>query len=257
MRVANRKNLTYGPVRLNRETGNEAVQTMTYTIPVNDHGMALYLALPDAAGPFSAVVVIQHAPGLDTFTHSMVHRLAEAGYAAAAPDLYHRLDAQLAGPDKRKQLKDPEIIQDVGATVDFLRAHPSIDSARLGITGFCMGGRVVYLVIAANPHFRAAVAYYGGDIMLPWGEGVDAPFAHTADIHCPLLFHFGNEDSNPSSQDMLKLDEALTRHGKLHKFHAYKGAGHAFMNFTDADRYHEDAARISWTRTLRFFERYL
>ncbi len=233
------------------------MKTLTVTIPVATQSMALHTAWPDGAGPFPAIVVIQHAPGVDTFLHSISERLAEAGYAAAALDLYHRLDARLDGMQKMKLLRDREVEADVAATVDWLRSHPAVDRQRLGITGFCMGGRVVYLSAAANPHFKAAVVYYGGNIMIPWGEGVPAPFARTAEIRCPLLFHFGAEDTNPSPEDMRRLDAELTRHGKAHEFHVYPNAAHAFMNFTNAKLYREEAARLSWPRTLDFFARHL
>ncbi|MDH3691541.1 MAG: dienelactone hydrolase family protein [Gammaproteobacteria bacterium] len=232
--------------------------TLTVTIDVNGQGMALHTALPDGDGPFPGIVVIQHAPGVDEFLHVMVGRLAEAGFAAAAPDLYHRQDPTVASAmEKMKLLRDREIIADVNATVEFLRAHPAIAPERLGITGFCMGGRVVYLMAAANPSFRAAVAYYGGNIMVPWDEDENAPFSRTSEIDCPLMFHFGADDTNPSPEDMRKLDDALTSHGKPHEFHVYQGAGHAFMNFTNAERYREDASTLSWPRTLQFFRRHI
>jgi carboxymethylenebutenolidase len=231
--------------------------TLTVTIPVNGHGMALHTACPDGQGPFPAVVVIQHAPGVDTFIHAMAARLVEAGYLAAAPDLYHRLDARLGGMEKMGHLRDREIAADVNACIEHLRGHAAVDRARLGIIGFCMGGRVVYLMAAASPHLRAAVAYYGGNIMVPWGEGVPAPFARTGEIRCPLLFHFGADDPNPSPEDMRSLDAELTRHRKPHEFHSYANAGHAFMNFTNPERYREDASRASWPRTLDFLARHL
>lgn len=233
------------------------MKTLTVTIPVDSGGMALHTAWPDGKSPAPAIVVIQHAPGIDSFLQTMVARLAEAGYVAAAPDLYHRVDARLDGMAKMKLLRDRDVEADVAAAVEWLRSHPAVDRERLGITGFCMGGRVVYLAAATNPHFKAAVAYYGGNIMVPWGEGVPAPFARTAEIRCPLLFHFGAEDSNPSPADMHKLDVELTRHGKPHEFYVHEGAGHAFMNFTNAERYRKDAAEASWPRTLEFFARYL
>jgi carboxymethylenebutenolidase len=187
----------------------------------------------------------------------MVDRLAEAGYAAVAPDLYHRLDPNLGATEKRQQLKDIEIIADVDTTVDFLRDHDVIDGERLGITGFCMGGRVVYLMAAANSHFKVAVAYYGGNIMVPWGDGVQAPFARTQEIACPLMFHFGEEDTNPSPEDMRTLDEELARHGKAREFYSYPGAGHAFMDFSNPQRYREAADKTSWPRTLAFFGQHL
>jgi len=231
--------------------------SFTRTITVSGERMAVYEVLPAGTQRCPGIVVIQHAPGVDSFLHGMVDRLAEAGYAAVAPDLYHRLDPTRDAMERFKLLKDSEIENDVSSAVGYMRAHPRIDSERLGIAGFCMGGRVVYLMAAANPHFKAAVAYYGGNIMVPWGNGVAAPFSHSAEIHCPLMFHFGAEDTNPSPQDMQAFDTELTRLGKPHEFHTYAGAGHAFMNFTNAERYRETAANASWPRTLDFFARYL
>ena len=170
-----------------------------------------------------------------------------------APDLYHRdgPDCKDDGPTRRARLLDVTVIKDVNATVDFLRGHRSVDAERLGIIGFCMGGRVSYLMAAANPHLKAAVAYYGGNIMVPWGEG-PAPFERTAEMHCPLLGLFGEEDANPSPADMRKLDAELTRLGKLHEFHSYPGAGHAFIN-RRGERYRADADSDSWPKTLAFF----
>ncbi len=231
--------------------------SFSQTLRVDGEEMAMYGNLPERAGPSAAIVVIQHAGGVDTFTRAMVDRLAAAGYVAVAPDLYHRLDAALEPTAKRQRLKDTEIIADVNAALDFLCDHSKVDAQRLGITGFCMGGRVVYLMAAADPRFKAAVAYYGGNIMVPWGEGAEAPFARTREISCPLMFHFGEEDSNPSLEDMLKLDEELKRCDKEHEFHVYPDAGHAFMDFTNSQRYREAAAKASWPRTLDFFARHL
>ena len=156
-----------------------------------------------------------------------------------------------------RRLKDREVIADVEAAIGYLREHPQVDPERIGILGFCMGGRIAYMMAAVSPVLRAAVVYYGGNIMVPWGEGVPAPYERTPDIGCPLQFHFGEEDDNPSPADRIKLDAELTRHGKAHEFHAYANAGHAFMNFTNPERYREAAAEASWPRTLAFLERHL
>ena len=121
--------------------------------------------------------------------------------------------------------------------------HPvAIDGERIGITGFCMGGRVAWLMAAVNPAFKAVVPYYGGNIMSPWGAATQSPFDLTAGINCPMMFHFGREDGNPSPDDQVKLDAELTRLGKTHQFYSYPGAGHAFMDHTNPDRYHKEAA---------------
>lgn len=233
------------------------MNALTVTIPTEHSSMGMYTAWPDGDGPFPAVVVIMHVGGVDTFIQAMVARLVEAGYFVAAPDLFHRLDTRTGRMlDRLKDLRDPEVEQDVNAAVEYLQGHPQVDSERLGIIGFCMGGRVAYLMAALNPRFRAAVAYYGGHIMIPWGDG-PSPFSLSEHLNCPVLYHFGDDDGNPSPQDRQKLEQELTRLGKEHVFYTYAGAGHAFMNFDNPERYREDASRASWPRTLDFFKQHL
>lgn len=219
--------------------------------------MRLYVSVPEGTGPFPGVVVIQHQGGVDDFVEDMTQRMATAGYVGVAPDLYHRdgPDCQDDGPTRRARLRDVTVIKDVNATVDCLKGHSAVDAERLGIVGFCMGGRVAYLMAAVNPSFKASAAYYGGNIMVPWGDS-PAPFDRTADIHCPLIGLFGEEDANPSPADMRKLDAALTKYGKVHEFYSYPGANHAFMN-ARGTRYHAEADRDSWPKTLAFFKKYL
>ena len=225
-------------------------------IQVDGQDMDLYASVPSGSGPFSAIVVSQHGGGVDTFIQNICDRFAEAGYAAVAPSLYHRVSDDVLNGDPRPRpwdvLSDPEIVADVNATVDFLRNHPAIDSEKLGITGFCMGGRVAWLGAATNPHFKALAPYYGGNLMVTWGAGETPPYELAENINCPILFHFGEVDENPSQDDMRKFDTELTRLGKPHQFYTYPGADHAFMDYT-AGRYHKEAADASWPRTLEFF----
>lgn len=227
-------------------------------LQVDEQEMDLYASVPSGSGPFPAVVVSQHGGGVDQFIQTICDRLAEVGYAAVAPSLFHRItDEMLAdGSGPVRHLKDPEIVADINATVDFLRSHPAIDGERIGITGFCMGGRVTWLAAASNPHFKAAVPYYGGNLFVKWGNPEKTPFELAHQINCPILFHFGEVDVNPSQDDMRKLDAELTRLGKSHQFYTYPGANHAFMDFT-RERYHQEAADASWPRTLEFFAQQL
>jgi carboxymethylenebutenolidase len=183
--------------------------------------------------------------------------IASQGYVAAAPDLFHRdgADCQDAGPIRRARLRDATVIQDVSAAISFLKGHSRVDASRLGIVGFCMGGRVVYLMAAANRDFKAGVMYYGSDTMRSWGDG-PSPFKRTPQIHCPIMGHFGAEDENPSPADMDKLAAELSRHGKAHEFHQYADAGHAFANL-GSPKYRAHAADASWPRTFAFFAQHL
>jgi len=225
-------------------------------IQVDGQDMDMYASVPSGSGPFSAIVVSQHGGGVDRFIQTICDRFAEAGYAAVAPNLYHRISDEVLNGDPRPRpwdvLSDPDIVADINATVDFLRNHPAISGDKIGITGFCMGGRVAWLGAASNPHIKALAPYYGGNLMVTWGAGEVPPYELAENINCPILFHFGEVDENPSQDDMRKFDGELTRLGKAHQFYTYPGADHAFMDFTTG-RHHQEAADASWPRTLEFF----
>jgi carboxymethylenebutenolidase len=227
-------------------------------LQVDGQDLPVYASVPAGAGPFPAVVVAHPASGVAEFTRSIADRLAEAGFAAAAPDLFHRVtEAMTAGGTARNAfLKDAEIVADIGATVDWLRGHPAVQGDRIGITGFCMGGRVAWLAAASNPHFKAVVPYYPGNLWVG-RDAPQSPFQLTGNINCPLLTHCGEVDENPSQEDMRKLDDELTRLGKPHQLYTYPKAGHAFMDFGQPQRYQKGASDASWPRTLEFFAQHL
>jgi carboxymethylenebutenolidase len=143
----------------------------------------------------------------------------------------------------------------VNEAVRHVKGLPVVRPDRVGITGFCMGGRIAYLMAAVNSDLRAAVVFYGGNIMVPWGEG-PTPFEQTEHIRCPVLGLFGEDDQNPSPADVAKLDAELTRLDKVHEFHSYPGAGHAFMN-EGRPSYRQQAARDAWSRCIGWFDRHL
>jgi len=221
--------------------------------------MDMYAALPDGSGPHPAVVIAFHVGGLDDFDRKMADQLAEAGFVAVVPDLFHRFSKEVMdGPrlDRLGHLKDADIIADMNAAVDFLTANSAINEDRIGVTGFCMGGRIAWLMAANNQIFKCTVPFYGGNIMGNWGPG-DTPFSMADKINCPMLFHFGAEDGNPSVADRDTFDAELKRLGKDFEFHTYDGAGHAFMDHTNPDRYHEASAAAAWPRTIDFFNNHL
>ncbi len=220
--------------------------------------MRCYVGVPAGAGRFPAVVVIQHAGGVDEFTQTMSDRFASAGYLAVAPELYHRETAEESGDDpltRMGRLRDDNIVVDVNAAIKHLKSLPDVRADRIGITGFCMGGRVAYLIATRSADMKAAVVFYGGNIMVPWGEG-PPPFEGTERIQCPVLGLFGEDDPNPSPADVEKLDAELTKLGKAHEFHSYPGAGHAFMS-AGRPSYRQQAADDAWPKCVGWFDRYL
>jgi carboxymethylenebutenolidase len=228
------------------------------TIEAGGSAMRVYLDVPAEGGAAPGVVVIMHGPGVDRFMEDRAEDLARHGYAAAAPDLYHRQPADGADMMTRMgRLRDADILVDADATIAHLRRLSDARVGDLAVLGFCMGGRVTYLLAGARPAaWRAAGVFYGGNIMKPWGEG-PAPFDLTGAIACPVIGFFGLEDANPSPADVDRIDAELTRHGKSHEFHRYEGAGHAFLNFTNAERYRAEPAKDAWAKMLGFLDRHL
>lgn len=225
---------------------------------VDGNTMRLFVAQPDGVGPFPGVLVIQHRDGVDKFVEEMTKRVANAGYFAAAPDLYHRdpPDCKDDGATRMTRLRDPNVIKDVSAAIEFLKGNRSVQAEKLGIVGFCMGGRVVCLTAPGNPDLKAAVSYYPGSMFSSWGEGTPPPIDRLKDLACPLQGHFGEDDKFPTPDEMRKIDAELTKQDKFHEFHTYPNAGHAFMNF-EGQSYRPKADEASWLKTIHFLNKYL
>ena len=231
------------------------MKTSWQKITVDNSSMGLYQAEPEGPGPFPAIVVIQNQDGVREFTQEMTRRVAEAGYIGIAPQLYHR-EGEPNTPEDTANLKnvrrDTNVIRDIQATVGFLRGRGNVDASRLGIVGFCMGGRVAFLIAAASTSFKAAVDFYGGGVYSKWGSDRPAPFELAAQVSCPVQGHFGELDKNPSPEEMRRLEAELTRLGKEHEFFFYPDAPHGF-NRSGWKGYRPEHDATSWTRTLEFF----
>ena len=239
------------------------------TVDVGSQQMWAYLSIPDSPGPHPGVAVIQTAAGVDYWLQGMCRRLSDAGYVAIAPDLYHRVDPNEISPDtwrdrrgpiyyprtRMATLLDEQILMDVNAAIDHLKAHPSVRGNRIGITGFCLGGRVAYLMASSSPALRLAAPFYPSDVLESWGDGL-SPFDRTSTIHCPVVGFFGDDDVNPSPEVVSKLDVELSQHSKFHEFFSYPETGHAFQ-WDVTEKYRPEAARDSWDKLLAQFHKYL
>jgi carboxymethylenebutenolidase len=235
------------------------MKTSWERVTVDNSPMGLYKCEPDGAGPFPAVLVVQNREGVAEFTQEMTQRIANAGYIGVAPQLYHR-EGEPKTPEEIEQFKnfrrDTNVINDVNATINYLRGCANADTARLGIIGFCMGGRVAFLMAAATKSFKAAVDFYGGGVYSRWGTDCPAPSELAADISCPIQGHFGELDTNPPPDEMRTLDAELRRLGKEHEFFFYADAPHGF-NRSGWKGYKPDHDAASWARTLNFFAKHL
>lgn len=229
-----------------------------------DSGEAYY-ARPSAAGKYPGVVVIHHSPGWDEWTAEVVRKFADHGYAAIAPSLYFRL-GDGASPEVVARARaaggmpDDQVMGDVSGAASFLRAQPN-SNGKVGVIGFCSGGRQAYLAACRIADLDAVVDCWGGSVVvddpskLPKTQPV-APIELTERIRCPLLGLFGNDDTNPSPADVDRTEAALKRFGKNYEFHRYDQAGHAFFAWYRAN-YRPEQAQDGWKKAFAFFERSL
>ena len=193
--------------------------------------MGLFVARPDGAGPHPGLVVIQEAFGVNDHIKDVAQRYAAQGYLAVAPDMFHRFEQRTVPYDDMKtaigsvmQLNDDQVMSDVSAAAGWLKAQPAM--AKLGILGYCFGGRTAYLAAARSKDFACAVGYYGGGIADP--RNPNAPVTRSADISAPLLLFFGAQDQMIPQDQVQKIEETLTQLGKDHRIKVYPQAGHGF-----------------------------
>lgn len=225
--------------------------------------MEMLLFEPEGTGPFPGLVVAQHIPvahtGLekDPFTLDVGERLADAGYIAVIPYVFHWWPPEEDIAVKREQFRDDWAVADLAEAYATLMAHDDIDGGRIGIIGHCWGGRLAWLGACHNPNYKAAVVLYGGRIKLAMADGGTPPIKLAEHIPCPLLGIFGKDDQNPTSADVDDLDEALTKAGVAHEFHRYDGAGHGFQDFNDRERYRKEASNDAWDKIVSFLAREL
>ena len=205
-------------------------------VNVNGGAMNVYMAELDGAAPHPAILLTFHRGGVDEFTCKYIDDLAAEGYVAAVPDFYHRSPPDMESGDAQGRVIDSELVADIDVTVAMLQGLDSVQGDRIGIVGHCFDGRNSYLGAATNSAFKACGVFYGGKTMKARGDGRPTPFELMKNITCPLIGFFGNDDQNPSPDDVDKIDTELTQHVVRHVFHKYDGAGHAFQNFTAPDR---------------------
>lgn len=223
---------------------------------------ALYA--PDTDLPRPGVVIVHDVWGLYDQYHAVAQRLARAGFVALALDLYARGEqpgtpADMPGVMKfLHRLPDRRVLADIQSAIDFLSAWPEVAGRKVGITGFCMGGKYTFLAAARCRGLSAAVPWYG---MLHAASLDDANPEHAldaiADLRCPLLALFGAEDALIPLRDVEELRARAKAAGLPIETVVYTGAGHAFANDSRPETHRAEAAADGWRRALAFLSREL
>jgi len=213
-----------------------------------------YFAAPEGGGPMPGVVVIQEIFGVNSHVRDVTSRMAEAGYAALAPDLFwpveHGFETGYTPSDldkaraARAEVDTDKAVEDVGATIAALKGRAECNG-KIGVVGFCWGGLITYLThVRHNPDCSSA--YYGGGIVSYLGE-VD-------NIKTPIIFNFGTADASIPMDQVEQIKAAVQ--GKSATVYTYDGAQHGF-NCDQRPSYHAEHAAVAWQRTLDFFGQHL
>ncbi len=219
------------------------------------HEFTGYLTLPES-GSGSGMVVIQEIFGVTEYVKDVCERLSHLGYVALAPDLYSRVDGESVIDERSEnalprafasmqKLDMAQAARNSASAVDHLRTVPEVRGGRAGILGFCLGGGMAYLVAAASEP-DVAVCYYG--------SAIPGNLDKAADVHCPVLFHFGDADEYITADQRAAVEKAFA--GRSHsEFHLHHGPNHAFDNHNAAMFHHPEAAAAAWKQTVAFLER--
>jgi carboxymethylenebutenolidase len=238
-------------------------QTITITGHDGDE-IEAYEARPASGHRRGGMVVIHHLPGYDRATKEIVRRFAEKGYDAVCPNLFHR-EAPGAEPDDaaataraKGGAPDDRVVGDVAGAAAHLRALDSSNS-KVGVVGFCSGGRQTVLAACSTP-VDAAIDCYGAFVIGDSPAARDVKMTNLEallpNLGSPLLGLFGKDDKHPSPAEVERLAEILTANGKDFEFHSYDGAGHAFFA-VDRPAYRVEAAIDGWDKITDFLNRHL
>ena len=239
------------------------VTTETTTVSTSDGPIDLFIAKPEGAGPHPGLVVIQEAFGVNDHIKDVTQRYASAGYLSVAPDLFHRFDQRIVPYSDMKsaigsimKLNDDMVMNDINAALGYLKGQPTVRHDKIGIIGYCFGGRSAFLAATRSKDLAAAVGYYGGGIADP--RNPNAPVTKAENISVPVLLFFGAQDQMIPQDQVQKIEETLTQLGKEHQIKVYPGAGHAFnCELPSRGSYNEEAAKDSQKIAADFLKKNL
>jgi carboxymethylenebutenolidase len=229
------------------------------TIPVGDFKMPAYRAMPAGKSNLPVVLVVSEVFGVHEHIADVTRRFAKQGYLAIAPELFVRQgDAQSYGEVSKliaevvSKASDAQVLGDLDASVVWAKTNGG-DTSRLGITGFCWGGRIVWMYAAHNPNLTAGVAWYGA-VASAFAAGDQPALEVAARIKAPMLGLYGAADGGIPNDTVEKMRDALKAAGNTRSdFVLYPDTPHAF-HADYRPSYRKEAAEDGWKRCLAWFK---
>lgn len=242
------------------KTGTEGLTAGEVKIKVADGELVAYRAMPAGKTGLPVVMVVSEIFGVHEYIADVCRRLAKEGYLAIAPELFARYGDPRAYPSVADlysaviaKVPDTGVAADLDACAAWAAKNGG-DGARLGITGFCWGGRQVWLYAAHNPALKAGVAWYGridGEVN---DRTPKYPLDLAAQMKGAVLGLYGSADQGIPMDDVQAMKDALAKAGSKSQLHVYEGAPHAF-HADYRPTYRKDAAEDGWKRLLAWLRR--
>ncbi|MBN4001386.1 dienelactone hydrolase family protein [Nostoc sp. LPT] len=228
-------------------------------IPVKDGEIPAYRAAPSTGDNFPIILVIQEIFGVHEHIQDITRRFARLGYLAIAPELFVRQGdvSKLSNIDEIRpivaKVPDAQVLSDLDATLNWAKKSAKGNGEKLGITGFCWGGRIIWLYAAHNPQVKAGVAWYGRLV----GDATELQPKYPVDIASkltvPILGLYGGKDTGISLDTVEQMRERLQSSSSKSEIIVYPNAPHAF--FADyRPSYREKEAQDGWKRLLAWFK---
>ena len=242
-------------------TSSEGLLAGEVKIPTPDGEIPAYRAQPSSGGPFPVVLVVQEIFGVHEHIKDVCRRFAKLGYFAIAPELYARQGDVSKITDFKEiistvvsKVPDQQVLQDLDATAVWAGSSGG-DLQRLAVTGFCWGGRIVWLYAAHNPNLKAGVAWYGR-LDSPKDDLHPAnPVDLVAELKAPVLGLYGGADSGIPNEHVAAMQEKLKAAGKPSELTLYPDTPHAF--FADyRPSYREAEAKDGWAKLVAWFKKH-
>ena len=230
-------------------------------IPVAGGELPGYRAMPDKGGPFPVVLVVQEIFGVHEHIRDICRRFAKLGYLAVAPELYARQgDVSKLAEIKDiipivSKVPDAQVMSDLDAATAWAQKSGKGNTAKLGITGFCWGGRIVWLYAAHNPSLKAGVAWYGRLVGQPNELQPKNPIDLVAELKAPVLGLYGGDDQGIPLDTVERMRQALKAANNPSEIVVYPNTPHGF-HADYRPSYRPEQAKDGWKRLQEWFKKY-
>jgi carboxymethylenebutenolidase len=241
------------------KTDSVGLEAGEVRIPVSDGEVPAYRAMPAKDGMFPVILVIQEIFGVHEHIRDVCRRLAKTGHMAIAPELYARQGSVADMTNIQdiiskvvSKVPDAQVMADLDATVAYAKASGRGDTTKLGITGFCWGGRITWLYCAHSPAVKAGVAWYGKLVGEANAMTPRHPTDVAADLKAPVLGLYGGADQGIPAETVERMRAACKAAGKTCEIVVYPDTPHAF-NADYRPSYRPEAAKDGWSRMLGWF----